>query len=51
MPHKGTRKNENVIPAILKRESRNKGTGCPIKNFGHDEIGVFSDERIAEVLK
>jgi len=24
---------------------RGKGTGCPIKNFGHDKIEVFSDEK------
>ncbi|MDP3111099.1 MAG: hypothetical protein Q8M71_03225 [Thermodesulfovibrionales bacterium] len=45
-----TKDNENVIPAVIKRESRNKKHGCPIiatgdsprrKNFGHDEIGVF----------
>ncbi|MBI4690707.1 MAG: hypothetical protein HY754_10660 [Nitrospirae bacterium] len=44
MPYKGTKEDENVIPAVLKRESRNKDTGCPIKNFGHDEIEVFSGE-------
>jgi hypothetical protein len=26
-----------VIPAVLKRASRNKRTGCPIENLGHDE--------------
>ena len=26
-----------VIPAVLKRESRNKVTGCPIENLGQDE--------------
>ncbi|MBI4688819.1 MAG: hypothetical protein HY754_00880 [Nitrospirae bacterium] len=40
--HSNTKENENVIPAVLKRESRNKDTGCPIKNFGHDGIEVFS---------
>jgi len=41
MPYKGTKEDEDVIPAVIKRESRNKSTGCPIKNFGHDERGEF----------
>jgi hypothetical protein len=24
------------FPQSVERESRNKDTGCPIKNFGHD---------------
>ena len=38
----------SVIPAVLKRESRkNKATGCPIKNFGHDEnITIRSSHKV-----
>jgi len=43
MPCRGTKDDENVIPAEAGIQIQ-KGTGCPIKDFGHDEIGGFSGE-------
>jgi hypothetical protein len=40
-----------VIPAVLKRESRNKGTGCPIENLGHDEKYSSQELTPGELLR
>jgi hypothetical protein len=39
-----------VIPAVLKRESRNKGTGCPTENLGHDEKNSSQELTPGELL-